>query len=519
MENEHLDVSNVDRTTNRVRIVPEDEWEGHMDPTSEINLETVKSRAVRGVVVLTGRTFFLQAIALISQLFLFAYLGGYEFGVFAIVSAIINFLVYFSDIGLAAALIQKKETPTETDLKTTFFVQQILVFIIIGIAITLTPFFKQKYGLNFDGQILLYALAISLFFSSLKSIPSVLLERKLEFVKLVFPQILEQTIYYVVLVFFAMKGFGVKSFTFAVLARGIIGVIAIYVIQPWTPGIAFSKDTLKGLFKFGVPYQINTFLATFKDDGITLILGGILGPVGVGVLSFAQKIARIPLTFFMDTVTRVTFPAFSRMQDDPDHLERSITRSIFFICFLVFPSLAGVVILAPILVHVVPRYNQWIPALIPLVFISVNFFFAAATTQLTNVLNAIGKIKITFYLMIMWTVLSWAFIPFLALKFGVIGASIGYGLVGVSSMVAIVITKKYVRFSITDSMIKPLIGTIIMALALIIVRRFLPVSINSMIALTILGLIIYGSSMLAMTGLSLVEDIKRSLKTLLNKAP
>src|SRR3989344_2877272 len=157
----------------------------------EINLETVKSRAVKGVIVLTGRTFFLQAIALVAQLFLFAYLGAYEFGVFAIVSAIINFLVYFSDIGLAAALIQKKEKPTDLDLKTTFFVQQILVLSIVAVVFILAPFFVQKYGLHRDGQMLLYTLAVSLFFSSLKGIPSVLLERKLEFVKLVFPQILE----------------------------------------------------------------------------------------------------------------------------------------------------------------------------------------------------------------------------------------------------------------------------------------------------------------------------------------
>ena len=156
----------------------------------EINIDTVKSRAVKGIVVLTGRTFLLQAIALVSQFFLFAYLGRYEFGVFAIVSAIISFLIYFSDIGLAAALVQKKESPTQTDLRTTFFVQQVLVLVIIGIVILLTPFFVQKYSLTFDGQMLLYALALSLMFSSLKSIPSVLLERKLEFVKLVFPQIL-----------------------------------------------------------------------------------------------------------------------------------------------------------------------------------------------------------------------------------------------------------------------------------------------------------------------------------------
>ncbi len=488
-----------------------------MEPTTEISLETVKERSVKGVVVLTGRTFLVQIISLIAQLFLFAYLGGYEFGVFAIVSAIINFLVYFSDIGLAAALVQKKEKPTDTDLKTTFLIQQVLVLTIIAVVVVLTPFFTNKYSLNHDGQILLYALSLSLFFSSLKSIPSVLLERKLEFVKLVFPQILEQVVYNVILVILAMKGFGLMSFTYAVVIRGVVGVAALYVLQPWLPGFAFSRKTLSGLFKFGIPYQINTFLATFKDDGITIILGGILGPVGVGILSFAQKIARLPLTFFMDTVTRVTFPAFSRMQDARDHLERSVTRSIFFICLLVFPSLVGITILSPILVRVVPRYNQWIPALIPIIFVSVNFMFAAATTQLTNLLNAIGKIKITFYLMIMWTVLSWLFIPMLAKKFGVVGASIGYSLVGASSIVAILIAKKYVNFSIINSMVKPAVGSFVMGVSLIVARRFLPVSIKSMVALTTIGVIIYMTSMLSMMGLSLVEDVKRSLKTLLNK--
>jgi PST family polysaccharide transporter len=489
----------------------------HLDPTTEISLETVKERSVRGVVVLTGRTFLLQVIGLVAQLFLFAYLGKYEFGVFAIVSAIINFLVYFSDIGLAAALIQKKDKPTDTDLKTTFFVQQALVLIIIGIVVVLTPFFAQKYSLNQDGTVLLYALAASLLFSSLKGIPSVLLERKLEFVKLVFPQILEQVVYNVILVLLAMKGFGLKSFSFAVIARGIVGLITIYILQPWKPGLAFSRKTLSGLFKFGIPYQINTFLATFKDDGITLILGGILGPAGVGILAFAQKIARLPLTFFMDTVTRVTFPAFSRMQDAKSDLERSVTRSIFFICLLVFPSLVGISVLAPILVRVIPRYNQWIPALIPIIFVSINFVFAAATTQLTNLLNAIGKIKITFYLMIMWTALTWAFVPLLAIKFSVIGASIGYSIVGASSVVAIFIAKKYVNFSITDSMIKPAIGATVMGAVLLVMRRFLPVSISTMELLVAIGAAVYVVSMISMVGLSLIEDAKRSFSTIFSR--
>ncbi len=483
----------------------------------ELSVETIKSKSVRGIVVLTGRTFLLQIIALVAQLLLFAYLGSYELGVFAIVSSIINFLVYFSDIGLAAALIQKKEQPSETDLKTTFTVQQLLVFVPIAVVVLSTPYFVKNYSLTNDGRILLYALCLSTIMSSLKSIPSILLERKLEFVKLVFPQIIEQLVYNVVLVVMAMKGFGVTSFSIAVILRGMVGLALIYWVQPWKPGFAFSLSALKGLFKFGIPYQVNTFLATLKDDGLILILGGIIGPAGIGVLSFAQKIARLPLTFFMDTVTKVMFPAFSRLQDKKSDLERSVTRSIFFICFFVFPSLMGIVILTPLLVRVVPRYEQWIPALVPIIFISINFAFASATTQLTNLLNAIGKIKITFYLMIMWTVLTWALIPILGLKFGVVGASIGYALVGLSSIVAIIIAKRYVNFSISDSIIKPLIGTVVMGAVLLLVRNFLDVSATSMFILGFVGVLVYGSSMVSMMGASLIDDAKKSYKHIFSK--
>jgi len=489
----------------------------HLDPTSEISLETVKERSVRGIVVLTGRTFFLQVLAAVAAGILWAYLHQYEIGVFFILNAAINFLNYFSDVGLAAALIQKKDHPTETDLRTTFFVQELLVLIIIGIVLALAPFFTHKYSLNQDGIILLYALAFSFLISSFKSIPSVLLERKLDFVKLTFPQILEQTVYYIVLVFFAIRGYGIKAFTIAVITRDVVGVIAIYTMQPWKPGIAFSRKTLSGLFKFGIPYQINTFLAALKDDGLTLVLGSILGPIGISYLGTAQKFARYPLTFFMDTVTRVTFPAFSRMQDSKEHLERSVTRSIFFICFLVFPSLVGFVILAPIIVNLIPRYKQWEPALFALTFVSINFAFAAATTQLTNLLNAIGKIKITFFLMIMWTVLTWAFVPFLAIKFGVNGAAVGYSLVGASSVFAIAIAKRYVNFSLTDSVIKPAVAALLMGGVVLIIRGFVPQTFTSIGLLSIIGVTVYGSLMIAMVGITLVEDAKRSFKTIFNK--
>ncbi len=489
----------------------------HLNPTEEITLETVKERAVKGVVVLTGRTFILSFISLFATGILTVFLSPSEFGIFWIVSAVVNFLGYFSDIGLAAALIQKKEKLDENDLKTTFTVQQILVITLLVILFLASPLLSRVYSLSPAGRFLLYALGLSLFFSSLKTIPSILLERHLEFGKLIIPQVLENLVYNSLAVFLAWKGFGVVSFTIAVLARGVVGLVAIYVLKPWMPRLGISRESLRKLLSYGIPYQANTLLATIKDDGMTAILGAVLGPAGIGLLGWAQKWGYAPLRFFMDHVVRVTFPAFARMQENKETLERSVTRSIFFISFLVLPSLIGLLVLAPLLVKIIPRYGKWEPALIPLYLISVNTVFASVTTELTNLLNAIGKIKITFKLMVMWAVLTWLFVPILSIKFGVNGAALGYSLVSVSSILAIFIARRYVSFSLLESFFKPAFAALVMGISILILINFLPSNFVSVAILIATGVLVYSVSIYLIVGVSIISDVKRSFTTLFSK--
>ncbi len=93
-----------------------------------------------------------------------------------------------------------------------------------------------------------------------------MLERELDFNKLVLPQIFEQLLYNGVLIFFALHHVGVQSYTYAIMARSIIGVIVMFIIRPWIPGIALNRTSLKELFGFGVKFQLNDFLARIKDQ-------------------------------------------------------------------------------------------------------------------------------------------------------------------------------------------------------------------------------------------------------------
>ena len=207
----------------------------------ELDIATVKKRSIHGVFALVSRTFFIQILSLVVATFLYAFLTEAEIGIFFVVSASIAFLAYFSDIGLAAALIQKKEALTEEDLRTTFTIQQVLVIGVVIIAFSLSGYISSVYKLDSEGVLLFQALVVSFFMSSLKTIPSIILERNLKFEKLVIPQILEALVFNGVVLYSAVSGYGIMSYTYAVLARGVVGLVVIYAIAPWRIGISFSN--------------------------------------------------------------------------------------------------------------------------------------------------------------------------------------------------------------------------------------------------------------------------------------
>ncbi|OGY09739.1 MAG: hypothetical protein A2782_02780 [Candidatus Blackburnbacteria bacterium RIFCSPHIGHO2_01_FULL_43_15b] len=482
-----------------------------------LTLAVVKKRAVSGILALTSRNFILQGINLVSLAFFSALFVKEVFGVYYIVLAIRGFLSYFSDIGLAAALIQKKENVTSEELETTFLVQQLLVISLVIIGFAATPFLSSWQKITGPGVYLLWSFYTAFFLSSLKTIPSVLLERKLEFTRLIIPQILEAAVFNGLTIFLALRGLGILSLAYAVLAQSIVGLVSTYILQPWKPGFMFSTRALKGLFKFGVPYQLNTFLAVIKDDGLTIFLGGLLGPSGIGLLLWAKKWGEAPLKFFMDMVIKVTFPAFARLQDNRQELESALSRSIFFISLLVFPSIVGLVLVAPILLQIIERYKQWQPAILALALFGAHAGFAAVSTPLTNMLNATGKIKTTFKLMIAWVVSTWLLVPFFGAKFGFNGAALGYLLVEAVSVVAIWFGYRAVHFNFFYSVVKPMLAAMMMGIFVRLSILIVPHNMLGVLILVLSGLAVYVLLIFLLVGPSIAQDTRKVFNAILKK--
>ncbi|HUQ85044.1 MAG TPA: oligosaccharide flippase family protein [Candidatus Limnocylindrales bacterium] len=459
----------------------------------ELDFATLGKQSVRGVLALISQTFILQIISATALVIVLSVLSPGDVGVFVAVTAMRRVIDFFTDFGFGAALVQKKTELTLEDLRTSFTIQFGMTFLIFVGVVLLRDVIAEYLKLNSQGENLLLALVFTVFLSSFKTIPSILLERKIQFQKLVVPQVAESLAYNVLLVILVLNGFRLDSYTYAFLAAGMIGIPFYYYVSPWKIGFGIDRKALMNL-KFGIQFQAKNILAVIKDDLLTVILIRFLTFKEIGYIGFGQRIAFLPYRYIVDSVTKVTFSAYSRIQEDTEILRKAIEKSLFFISSLMFPILLGIVLTVPYFIEYFPKWhNKWEPAIVSIIFFSLNAAFASLSNILINVLDATGHIKKTLNLMIIMTIITWALTPLFIIKFGFNGVPIVSFIVTMTLGYCVYLVKKIIDFNFTKNISKALICSVIMG---VVTYIYLQLFVKDMLTLFIgvaVGGIIYGS--------------------------
>jgi PST family polysaccharide transporter len=453
--------------------------------------EEIKNKAVRSVIAVTIRTIFLQLISAVALFFLQIFLEVGELGVFFIVTAVFQIFTLFTDVGLGAALIQKKEELEQKDLGTVFLMQEVLVLAAISLGILAAPLIKAYSHLDSDGIGLYYVLLFTLFISSLKVIPSILLERKLAFEKQILPQIIESITYNAIVVLLAWKGLGLRSYSWGFFVSSLVGLPIYYFLSPWKINLTWASDRAKALLSFGLFYQGKSVLAVVKDNLFTFVMSGLVGQSGIGFWGTAQRWAYFPYRFVVDSVTKVTFPAYSRAQQNVAVLQAGIERSLFTISVLLFPLYAIFAVSVQPLILLIPKYAKWEPGVTSFYLLCAQAAVAALTNILVNVLDATGRVKTTLSLMVLWTVSLWGLSFLLIGRLGFTGIALAQLLVSLTIVIVIFLVRRFVRFDFVGNVAAPLAATMAMAAVMLVLVRVLPKTYPSVFLTAATGGIIY----------------------------
>lgn len=348
---------------------------------TELAAHEVKARAVRSVLALTVRTFASQGLRIVSTFFLARLLFPADYGVFGIVAFFTSLGAFLGDLGLSAALVRQPQEPSRDETYTVFWCHQAFTAVLVLLIMGASPFIVGGYELGASGVPMVCAMAASLFLSSLRVIPMMMLERKLLFPAIARAELAEGLVQTAVTLTLAALHMGPWALVAGTLARGLAGLVFIWAASPWRPSGTFQRGVLKRLLSFGAFYQLNGLIPAIFSGWVPLVVGQLLGKEAVGLVGWSWALASTPL-MLSSILHRVAFPAYSRMQQDAAGLAeylRVTTRRISAVLCLGVPF--AVIAVPPL----IPLFfgERWAPAA-PL----VQWYTLECTLQAVNGLLA-----------------------------------------------------------------------------------------------------------------------------------
>lgn len=387
--------------------------------TEQADTEHLVRRAVRGTLALGFRQGATIGINLIGSTVLARLLTPAEFGIYAVVLFLRSFLVAFGGTGLGAGLIRQPEEPETADYRAVFTFQQLLVGVMTIALLVSAPVIARASNLPTDGLWLIRLVAFSLLLTSFQSVPSIRLERKLEFGPLATAGIAETVTFNGIAVILVALGAGIVSFGVALAAQAFVCAAILIVAERWRMGWAVDWPRVRRHLSFGLPFQGILFVSLLKDSITPVLVGLVSGAQDLGYVRWAQTFGAFAVLALM-LLQRIYIPLFARLQRDPVHLQRVVGQAIRATNALVAPLAVISLVLAPAITrHVFGE--QWTPALPIFYLLWLANLLVPTVTPLFALLNALGESKVAFRYSVVWMVGTWALGLPLILLLGPVG--------------------------------------------------------------------------------------------------
>jgi O-antigen/teichoic acid export membrane protein len=296
-----------------------------------------------------------------SSLFTFllaALLGPREFGVVSVAMIYIAFIQMFMNQGLVAALIQKKDLQSE-HLNSVFWMNLMLGLGFGGLSILFSGFWAAvNHAPELSKVILVLTLCIPI--EGLALVQMALLQRDLDFKSLSIRANVSVLIGGIVGIAMAYKGLGAWAIVGQQLIKDTAALTLLWTQSKWRPKVCFSWHHLKELVSFSSS-NFAAQLGVFADlQSGAILLSILFGPAAVGLFRLAERVVSSVLSIGTSSIQAVSLPEFSRLQDKPEELRKSVLTIIRFCAALTLPAMAGLIAVSDdLMASLGPK---WMPA-------------------------------------------------------------------------------------------------------------------------------------------------------------
>jgi len=332
----------------------------------------------------------MHAIGFIATIILARLLEPAEFGLIAMIMAIIGIAQVFTNVGLGAALIQRRRV-LPVHYSSVFFLN-----IVIGAFLTLITFLSASLIGDFYNSEQLVPIAkvmsLAFFINAFSSVQVTKLRKEINYATLTKANITASLLSGIIGVSLAYDGLGVWSLVVQVLLRGLIFNIYLWRMSHWQPSLLFSLKALNQLWPFGFRMFISSLLdAVFKWLDI-LIIGKLFTPATLGFFERAKSLDQFIVAYSSGSLMSVLFPILSKMQNDLPRFQNIVTKILGILSFIVF-MLLGVIYLISEELIIILFTEKWLPSVKYFKILVLSGFAYPISALLVNVLSSRGNSK------------------------------------------------------------------------------------------------------------------------------
>jgi len=244
-------------------------------------------------------------------------------------------------------------------------------------------------------------------------------------------------------------------------------MVISYFIHPHRPRPWLEWENARELYVFGRWILGSSALGFLAIQGDDIFVGKVLGVTALGLYQMAFRLSNLPATEITGVISQVTFPAYSKLQDNIPKLRVAFLKTFEVTSATALPLTAGILILSPELTRLFLG-EKWMPMVPALQLLSLSGLILSLVAVGGPLFWGVGQPRIGFWMNIIRVGVMAAVIYPLTAIFGIIGAAVTV-LLGICATIPIFVKTSLnitgVSFSDLWKRFYPsLTGTIVMSL-------------------------------------------------------
>ncbi len=475
-------------------------------------MDELRKKTVTGSFWTLFERFGYLAIQFVSNLVLARLLMPDDFGTIGVLIIFTTLSYVLIDSGLSSALVQKKDI-SEADKSTVFFTNLGLAVSVYGIIFFTAPLVAMYFH-NPDIAKLLRVLELMVVIDAFSAIQTTMLSRDMNFKVLAKYKIISIIIAVAVSIALAYAGMGVWALVVQYLLFSLCRALLLWIRTKWRPVLVFSKSSFKSLFGYGSKLLLSQSIATLYEQFQSILIGRNFSAKDLGYYTQARQLMQIPVDSLGRVVNGVSFPAYSKLQNEREQLRLMARQNLQILVFVNTPLMFYLSTIAkPLLVFLYS--DKWIDSIPYFQFLCLGYgIFSIIHNSSLTVLKSVGRTGSVLYLEIIKKVLGVALLLCGMHFFGIKG--IIYGL-AINSFIELFLNgyflNKEIKYGTWDQ-IKDLLPTVVLSLiasfAIFMFLRY--VSIASNFLNLVITFVIFASLYLIGAYCIRLESLKMAMK-------